>query len=169
MEALDDAEPSARLPIRVVLADDHASMLRSLRGLLDGEDDIEVVGEAKEVEGVEGEVRLRQPDVLVLDLGMHGSTVSESIDELRGCGPRTMIVGLTMQDDPAFAQHALTAGAVGFVSKDLADAELVQAIRAAARGEQFVSPRVAARLAARRRGGPQSVRYDARPEDSSSA
>lgn len=149
--ALDaDLVSSAPLPIRVVLADDHALMRRSLRGLLDGEGDIEVVGEADDLVSVEREVRLRQPHVLVLDLGMHdGSPGLGSIGRLRECGPRTMIVGLTMQADRVFAQHALTAGAIGFVSKDLADEELAQAIRAAVRGEQFVSPRVAARLDAR--------------------
>ncbi len=152
--ALGDATlvSSASLPVRVVLADDHALMRRSLRGLLDGEEGVEVVGEAEDLVSVEREVRLHQPHVLVLDLGMHddGSSAIGSISRLHECGPRTMIVGLRMQDDPVFAQHALEAGAVGFVSKDLADAELVQAIRAAVRGEQFVSPRVAARLDARR-------------------
>jgi DNA-binding NarL/FixJ family response regulator len=135
-------------------------MRRSLRGLLDVEDDIEVIGEADNLETVEHQVRLSRPDVLVLDLGTHdGATGIESIGRLRELGPETTIVGLTMQDDPAFAQHALTAGATGFVSKDTADAELVQAIRAAARGEQFVSSRVATRLDVRRHGL-QSVRYD---------
>ena len=125
-------------------------MRRSLRGLLDVEDDIEVIGEADNLESVEHEVRLSRPDVLVLDLDTHdGGTGIQSIGRLRELGPETMIVGLTMQDDPAFARHALTAGATGFVSKDIADAELVQAIRAAARGEQFVSARITERLDAR--------------------
>lgn len=125
-------------------------MRRSLRRLLDGEEDVEVVGEADDLAFVEREVRSSQPHVLVLDLGMNGgSTDIKSVTRLRELAPRTMIVGLTMQDDPVFAQHALEAGAVGFVSKELADEELGPAIRAAVRGEQFVSPRVAARLDAR--------------------
>ncbi len=172
--ALGDADlgSSASSPIRVVLADDHTLMRRSLRGLLDAEEDVEVVGEADDLVSVEREMRLRQPHVLVLDLGMHGGfTGLESIGRLRECGPRTMIVGLTMQDEPVFAQHALIAGVVGFVSKDLADAELAQAIRAAARGEQFVSPRVAGRLDARRRaaGGDQGSRHTASHESGDSA
>jgi len=147
-----DLHPRASLPIRVVLADDHALMRRSLRGLLDGEQDIEVVGEADSLEAVEHEVRLHRPLVLVLDLGMHnGSTALASIAGLRERAPATRIVGMSMQDDPAFARHALDVGVAGFVSKELADAELAQAIRAATRGDQFLSPRVAARLDARRR------------------
>jgi DNA-binding NarL/FixJ family response regulator len=153
-----------------VLADDHALMRRSLRGLLDGEEGVEVVGEADNLISTEREVRLRQPHVLVLDLGMkEGCTVTESIARLRECGPRTMIVGLTMQDDPVFAQHALIAGAVGFVSKHLADEELSQAIRAAARGKRFVSPRIAARLDARPHLGAQDSGYRAARESGNSA
>ena len=169
---LGDIDPvsSAPSPIRVVLADGHALMRRGLRGLLDGEEDVEVVGEVEDLESVEREVRLRQPHVLVLDLGMRdGCTAIESIGRLRECGPRMMIVGLTMQEDPVFARRALLAGAVGFVSKELADSELVQAIRAAAHGEQFVSPRVGARVDARCRAGARSVRYDAAPEDAGSS
>jgi two-component system, NarL family, response regulator NreC len=159
--ALDDADSvsSAPSPIRVVLADGHTSMCRSLRGLLDGEQDVEVVGEAGNLESVEREVSSRQAHVLLLDLGMRdGSTGFDSIGRLRECGSGTMIVGLTLHNDPVFAEHVLMAGAVGFVSKELADAELVLAVRAAARDEQFVSPPVAARLAARRQpGSPAAV------------
>ena len=148
-----DSVPSAPSPIRVVLSDDHAPMRSSLRMVLDGEDGVEVVGEANDLESVEREVREHRPHVLVLDLGMrNGSSVIEAIGPLREHAPETMIVGSTMQEDPAFAQHSLTAGAVGFVSKELADAELGQAVRAAAHGETFVSERVAARLRAQRGG-----------------
>lgn len=161
---------SGSSPIRVVLTDDHALMRRSLRGLLNGEEGVEVVGEAHDLVSTEREVRLRQPRVLVLDLGMKdGSTVAESIGRLRESGPQTMIVGLTMQDDPMFAQHALIAGAVGFVLKDLAESELAPAICAAARGERFVSPRVAARLDARRHAGAQDSGYRAARESGNSA
>lgn len=155
----------ASSPIRIVLADDHALMRRSLRRLLDDEQDVEVAGEADELDAVEREVRLRKPHVLVLDLGMHdGFTDIESIGRLRERAPAMRIVGLTMHDDSAFAQHALKAGVAGFVSKELADAELMPAIRAAARGEQFVSPRIAERLEARRNARAQGALYMAARE-----
>lgn len=146
-----DGSSSAPSPIRVLLADDHPSVRRSVRGLLDDEAGIEVVGEADDLWSVERALRTCQPHVLVLDMGMRdGHTGIEAIGRLRVRAPKTMIVSLTMQDEPVFAEHAFSAGAMGFVSKELADTELVPAIRAAARGERYVSPRVAARLEARR-------------------
>jgi len=135
----------------VVLADDHAMMRRSLRLLLDDEPDVEVVAEASDLASVARHVHGHQPNVLVLDLGIRGGSSIEGIRALSERAPQTGIVVLTMEDSPVFAQRALTAGAVGFVAKDLADSELPQAVRAAACGEEYVSPRVAARLDAMHR------------------
>ncbi len=136
------------LPIRVVLADDHALMRRSLRLLLDGQDDVEVVAEGDDIPSVVRHVEGSSPHVLVLDLNMPGGSSVETIRRLRDRAPETQIVVMTMDESPVFAQRALAAGAVGFVVKDRADAELPQAVRAAAHGEEFVSPALAGRLAA---------------------
>jgi two-component system, NarL family, response regulator NreC len=141
----------AASPIRVVLADDHALMRRSLRLLLDGEEGIEVIAEADELASAVRHVHDHQPRVLVLDLRMPGGSSVETIGKLRERVPDTQIVVLTMEDNPVFAQRALASGALGFVLKELADSELPQAVRAAASGEEYVSPRVAARLDALRR------------------
>jgi two-component system response regulator NreC len=134
--------------ITVVLADDHALVRRSLRRLLEDEPEVTVVGEAGELTSAGQEVDGRHPQVLVLDLHMRGGASIEAIRSLSDRAPHTSIVIVTMEDSPVFAQRALAAGALGFVSKDLADEELPQAVRAAARGEQYLSPRVAARLEA---------------------
>ncbi len=136
--------------IRVVLADGHALMRRSLRLLLDGEPDIEVIAEAAELASVMRHVQDRRPHVLALELSMPDGSSLEAIGELRERAQATQVVVLTMEDHPGFAQRAFAAGAVGFVAKDLADGELPQAIRAAAAGNEFVSPRVASRLEALR-------------------
>jgi two-component system response regulator NreC len=136
----------AASPIRVVLADDHALMRRSVRLLLDGEEGVEVIAEATDLASVARHVRGHRPHVLVLDLNMPGGSSIEAIGQLREGSPETQIVVMTMEDSAVFAQRAFAAGAVGFVAKDLADAELPEAIRAAARGEEYVSPRVSARL-----------------------
>jgi two-component system, NarL family, response regulator NreC len=142
-----DAETAmADAPIRVVLADDHAMMRRSLRRLLDAETGVEVVAEADDLEAVVRDVQGHEPHVLVLDLGMPGGSSIAIISRLRERAPDTQIVVMTMEENPVFAQRAFAAGALGFVAKDLADGELPMAVRAAARGEEFVSPRVAARL-----------------------
>ncbi len=134
------------LPIRVVLAEDHKLMRRSLRLLLDHEADFEVVAEAESLASTERAVEQLHPQVLVLDLGMPDGSSVELIDSLRSRTPQTHVVVLTMEHNPAFARRALAAGAIGFAIKELADTELPQAVRAAARGEQYVSPRVAGRL-----------------------
>ena len=146
-----DVEPSDGRSIRVVLADDHASMRRSLRLLLENEEGVEVIAEAGDLSSVVRHVHGHQPHVLVLDLGMANGSSIETIGRLRERARDTQIVVLTMDEDPVLAQRALSAGAVGFVLKDRADTELSEAVRAAARREEYISSRVAASLRALQR------------------
>lgn len=142
-----DAESHpAPSPIRVVLADDHALMRHGLGLTLEEEPNVEVIAEADDMSCAIRQVHLCKPNVLVLDLRMRGGSSVETIAEMRERVPDTKVVVLSMNDSPAFARHALAAGALGFVLKDLADSELPAAVRAAARGERYVSPRVAARM-----------------------
>jgi two-component system response regulator NreC len=140
----------AHAPVRVVLADDHWLVRRTLRLLLDSEEDVEVVAEAGDLPDVVRHVHGQLPDVLVLDLQMPAGSSIEAIHRLRGQVPETEIVVLTMEHSPAFAQRALDAGAIGFVVKDRADTELPEALRRAVRGEEYVSPQVAAGIDALR-------------------
>ena len=143
----DQPDPAAaNADIRVLLADDHELMRRSLRLLLDGEDGIEVIAEANDLAGVARRVQAHEPHVLVLDLSMPDGSSIEAIGRLREQAPDTQIIVMTMDENPVFAQRAFAAGAVGFVAKELADDELPQAVRAAGQGAEFVSPRIAARL-----------------------
>jgi len=141
--APEPLEPSAAPDtIRVLLADDHALMRRTLRLLLDEEQDIEVVAEADDLASVVQHVAEHRPRAIALDLGITNGSTSEAIRLLRERAPQTQIVIITMEENPVFAQRALDAGAIGFVSKDLADEELPEAIRRAAHDEQYVSPRI---------------------------
>jgi two-component system response regulator NreC len=150
--ALTDTDaPSDGRSIRVVLADDHASMRRSLRLLLENEEGVEVIAEAGDLSSVVRHVHGHQPHVLVLDLGMRNGSSIETIGRLRERVRDTEIVVLTMDEDPVLAQRSLSAGAVGFVLKDRADTELPEAVRAAARRAQYISSRVAAHLRALQR------------------
>jgi two-component system, NarL family, response regulator NreC len=149
----DAAAPAAK-PIRIVIADDHAVVRSGLKLLLDAEPDFEVVAEAGDVEGAQRYARGHHPDVLVLDLNMPGGSSLESIPAIREQSPQTQVVVLTMQEEPAFARHALGAGAIGYVLKEAAYDELVQAVRRASAGEQYLNPRLGARLASEPSPGP---------------
>jgi two-component system response regulator NreC len=146
-------EPSAE-PIRIVLADDHAVVRSGLRMLLDSEGDLEVVAEASDVESARRYVRGHHPKVLVLDLNMPGGSSLEAIPVMRQESPGTQIVVLTMQQEPAFAREALGAGALGYVLKEAADEELVEAVRRAAVGESYLNPGLGARIASETAAGP---------------
>lgn len=138
-------------PITVVLADDHAVVRSGLRLVLESEDDIQVVAEAGTVDDAVRLTRAHQPDVVVLDLNMPGGPGTSSLDalpQLTHDAPGSRIVILTMQEDPQFARQALGAGASGYVLKEAADAELVEAVHRTAAGESFLNPRIGAQLAA---------------------
>jgi two-component system, NarL family, response regulator NreC len=145
--------PQAPRRIQVVLADDHAIVRRTMRRLLDDEDDIAVRAEAENLPMLVGQIHRHAPQVVVLDLRLPNGSMLETIRRLRAQAPRTEIVVLTMEESAAFAREAIHAGAVGFVLKDRADSDLVTAVRLAARGEEFVTPRVARALEAQ--GTPQ--------------
>jgi two-component system, NarL family, response regulator NreC len=132
---------------KLVIADDHAVVRSGLRMLLDAEPDLEVVAEAGDVPTAMRYVRAHRPAVLVLDLHMPGEPSLKAIPALLAASEGTKIVVLTMQDDPAYAREALQAGAIGYVLKEAADAELVQAVRMAAKGETYLQPALGARLA----------------------
>jgi two-component system response regulator NreC len=147
------AKPTGDRSIRVLLAGHQAPIVPNLRGLLDGERGLEVVGEESDLHALARRTRGRRPHVLVLDLGRSRGACIQTITRLREQWPDSHVVVLTMDDDAALARHALNAGARAFVLKEMADSDLPAAIRSAARGEQFVSPRVSKRLPPRR-GGP---------------
>jgi DNA-binding NarL/FixJ family response regulator len=151
----------AQSSIRVVLADDHALIRSSVRRLLDGEEGMEVIAEAGDLACAVRHVQAHRPCVLVLDLMLPDGSSIDAIGPLRERVPATRIVVMTMEDSPVFAQSVLAAGASGFVAKELAAEELVGAVRAAAGGERYVSPRVALRMPAARLSTVQPARGSA--------
>jgi len=133
---------------RIVLADDHGVVRAGLRLLLDAEPGFEVVAEAADVDGALGAVLGHKPEVLVLDLNMPGGRSSlEALPDVAQRSPATRTVILTMQEDPEYARRALRAGALGYVLKDAADGELVDAVRRVAEGGTYLNPALGARLA----------------------
>ena len=134
--------------IRIVLADDHATVRRGLQLLLDYEDGFEVVACVGDVDAAIRSTRGHKPDVLVLDLNMPGGSSLDAIPKILEASPNTKIAVLTMQNEPGFARQALSAGALAYVLKEAADDELVTAIRRAAAGQTYLNPQLGARMAA---------------------
>lgn len=125
-------------PVKVLIADDHAVLRAGLRMLLEAQHDMEVVGEAGDGSELSRKARDLQPNVVLMDLSMPGPPSGEVIREvLRAC-PKTRVLVLTMHDDESYLASALSAGAVGYVVKKVADSELLLAIRAVQAGRTFV-------------------------------
>jgi len=134
--------------ISIVLADDHTVVRRALRVLLEEEPSFEVVAEAEDADGTVRYLRGHKPDVLILDLNMPGRPSLEAIPDMQEASPKTKIVVLTMQKEPAFARQALQHGVLGYVLKEAAADELVQAVHRAAAGKTYLQPALGAKLAA---------------------
>jgi DNA-binding NarL/FixJ family response regulator len=128
------------LKTRILLADDHAVVRRGLRLVLDGEPDLEVVAEAGD--GAEAIRLALDPDVdlAVLDVSMPRMTGLQAAAELNARRPELKLLMLSMHDSEQYLYEALRAGASGYVLKSAADRDLVEACRAAMRGEPFLYP-----------------------------
>jgi len=132
--------------IRVLVVDDHAVVRTGLRRVLDAEPDIETVGEAPNAERAVFEAIEHKPDVVLMDVVMPGKSGIEIIPTLQQSVPQAKVLVLSMQDDPRYLREAFEAGASGYVLKEAADTEVVDAVRAVAAGERYVHPALGARL-----------------------
>lgn len=131
------------MSIRILLVDDHVMLREGLRSILEKQSDFSVIGEASDGRMVLGLVDKISPDVIVMDIGMAGLNGIETTRRIRATHPRTTVVALSTYSDKRYVLAMLEAGARGYVLKEAAVGELVQAIRAAAKGEVFLTPRVA--------------------------
>ncbi|MFP5328454.1 MAG: response regulator [Acidimicrobiia bacterium] len=134
--------------IRIVLCDDHAVVRSGLRHILEAEGDLEVVGEAgSAAEAVEVATSSR-PDVFVMDLGLPDRSGIAATADVCAVSPGTRVLVLSVHDDVAYLRRAFDAGATGYLVKEAADVELVQAVRQVAAGKQYVHPTLGAALLA---------------------
>lgn len=134
------------MPIRVVLVDDHSVVRAGLRRVLEADSDIEVVGEAGNVREGVFEVRAQKPDVIVMDVVMPGTSGIEGTPLVLHEAPDAKVLVLSMQDDPRYVREAFAQGASGYVLKEAADTEVVEAVRQVAGGQQYLHPALGARL-----------------------
>jgi DNA-binding NarL/FixJ family response regulator len=134
--------------IRVVVADDHALVRDGLRRMLESTPDIRVVAEAESGDEVLSTVARERPDVVVLDVAMPGQGFLEILRVLREEHPKVHTVVLSAHAEEEYAERALRAGAVGYVTKERTPDDLQEAIRRAARGVRYISETLALHLAA---------------------
>jgi two-component system response regulator NreC len=126
------------LKIRVLIVDDHAVLRSGLRLLINGQPDMEAVGEAGDPSAAIQAIVAQQPDVVLMDLAMNGHIHIGMIDDVRKSCPSGHVLILTMHTESGYVHGALAAGAAGYVVKSAADTELLTAIRAVAQGQTFV-------------------------------
>ena len=134
--------------IRVLIVDDHAVVRAGLRLLLEREDDIECAGEAGNANDAVREARYLKPDVIVLDVTMPDQSGIDALPALQAAAPDAKVLVLSMHDDPSYVHEAFAAGALGYVLKEAADAEVVTAVREIASNGRYVHPTLGARLVA---------------------
>jgi len=134
--------------IRVIVADDHHLVRQGIRALLEKADDIEVVGEAADGQEAVELVERLVPDVLVMDMAMPRLSGNQAIGRVRALGVATQVVILSMYSDETLVRQALRNGAKGYLLKRSVTEELLLAIRAASRGEIYLSPAISRSIVA---------------------
>jgi len=134
--------------LRIVLVDDHVAVRHGLKLVIESQTGMKVVGEASDGADAVEKVRAHAPDVVVMDISMPGMNGLVATRTLRSECPATGVVILTRHGDDAYLQELLRAGAAGYVLKQSAATELIQAIRAVSAGGQYLDASLAARVTA---------------------
>jgi DNA-binding NarL/FixJ family response regulator len=136
----------------IMLADDHGVMRDGLRMLLEMQPDLRVIGETSNGRETVRQAQIMRPGVLIMDIGMPELNGIEATRQVRVLCPNTQVVMLSMYSTVEHVTRALQAGALGYVLKEVAGADLVDAVRAAYAGLQYLSPKIAALHLKRHRG-----------------
>jgi len=144
-------------PLRILLADDHVTVRHGLKLLIDSQADMTVISEASDGNSAIQNAIALKPDVIVMDISMPGMNGLAATRALKQKQPDVIIVTLTRHGDDAYVQELLRAGVSGYVLKQSPPAELLQAIRAAAAGGQYLDSALTARVTARLLGRADKV------------
>lgn len=132
--------------IRVMLADDHTILRQGIRMLLEAQEDMEVVGEAVNGRDAVEKARVLHPKVILMDISMPELNGLEATRQVKRESPEIQVVILTMHESEEYLVQILQAGATGYVLKQAADRELIEAVRIASRGDTYLYPKIATRL-----------------------
>jgi DNA-binding NarL/FixJ family response regulator len=136
-------------PLRILLADDHVTVRHGLKLLIEAQPDMKVISEAGDGKTAIQKTLAVKPDVVVMDISMPGMNGLAATRTLKQKQPNVIIVTLTRHGDDAYVQELLRAGVAGYVLKQSAPNELIQAIRAAASGGQYIDSTLTARMTER--------------------
>ncbi len=134
------------MPIRIVIADDHALLRQGIKNVLSLEPDFDVVGEAADGSEAIYKVESLKPDILLLDVNMPRLNGLEVTKQLKVTNAPVRVIILTMHDDESYVLEVIKSGAVGYLLKDIEPGMLVKAIRIVFEGQSFIYPTLAQRL-----------------------
>lgn len=128
------------MTIRILIADDHGVLRAGLRSLLNAEPDMEVIGEAESSKEAVSLANHSDPDVILMDISMPGEDGLEGTRQILASQPKRRVLLLTVHEDSSLMREALQIGATGYILKRAVESELIDAIRAVARGELYIHP-----------------------------
>ena len=144
IRATDSAPPCQLKPLRILIADDHAMMRDGLRGLLNAQPDMEVVGEVDNGLAAVEFAKRHRPDLVLMDVSMPKLDGVEATRDIRQACPEVRVIAFTAHESPVVLNQMRRAGAVGYVPKDSSREVLLTAIRRAARGGAYFDPELLA-------------------------
>jgi len=133
--------------ITVFIVDDHSLVRTGIKKILESEKKISVIGEASSGEEAKQQVEKMKPNVVLMDIRMPGIGGLQTTIDLRRICPDTKIVIVTVCDDEVFTKRLLVAGAHGYITKDASSTEMIHAIQVVVRGEKYLSPSIARKIA----------------------
>jgi DNA-binding NarL/FixJ family response regulator len=137
-------------PARILVVDDHPIIREGLSALLAAQPDLMICGEASNISGALKIVADMGPDVAVVDIALNGENGLDLVRRMKVITPQLRVLVVSMYDDELYAERALDAGAMGYLNKQVASRNIVEAIRRLLSGKQYLSEETAARLAARK-------------------
>lgn len=138
---------------KILIVDDHPLIRRGMSALIAGEPDLEVCGEAANMADAQELISRLTPDLVIVDITLRSGNGLELVKHVSANHPHVRMLMCSMHDESLFAERCLRAGASGYLNKEAADADLIDAIRTVRSGKTFVSPQLAERLLGRIVGG----------------
>ena len=135
--------------MRILVVDDHRVIRAGLRRIMEGEADLEICGEAEDAAGTLRLLRREKYDLLILDISLPDRSGFEVLEEAKRLQPDMKVLVLSMHEEPLYVEKAFSLGATGYISKDCAPEEVVEAAREVARGGRYLGRFLARRLGMR--------------------